>query len=49
MLEWYQRNRLTQEQFVSSQFVRLKHIRQLQERGDLNGMLAWREEQHRAA
>jgi nucleoside-diphosphate-sugar epimerase len=45
----YQRNRLTAEQFLSSQFVRLKHIRELQDRGELDETLAWRQGQHRAA
>ena len=49
VLESYQRNGLTQEQFASSRFVRLKQIRELQERGALDDMLAWRQEQHRAA
>jgi nucleoside-diphosphate-sugar epimerase len=49
VLESYQRNGLTQQEFVSSRFVRLKHIRDLQERGALNDMLAWQEEKHRAA
>ncbi len=49
VLDLYQRNGLTQERFLSAHFVRLKQIRELQERGALNNMLAWREDQHRAA
>jgi nucleoside-diphosphate-sugar epimerase len=45
----YQRNKLTAEQFLSSQFVRLKHIRELLERGELDETLSWRQGQHRAA
>jgi hypothetical protein len=43
------RHQLTSEQFLSSQFIRLKHIKELQEQGLLDDTLAWRRGQHRAA
>lgn len=47
--EAYTRHQLTAEQFLSSQFVRLKHIKELQEKGLLDETLAWRRGQNRAA
>jgi nucleoside-diphosphate-sugar epimerase len=49
VLDAYMRHQLTSEQFLSSQFIRLKHIKELQERGMLDDTLAWRQGQHRAA
>jgi nucleoside-diphosphate-sugar epimerase len=49
VLDTYMRHQLTSEQFLSSQFIRLKHIKELQERGMLDDTLAWRQGQHRAA
>jgi len=43
------RHQVTAEQFVSSQFVRLKHIRELQASGKLDQTLTWRQGQPRAA
>ena len=45
----YTRHQLTLEQFLSSRFIRLKHIRELQEQGALADTLAWRRGQNRAA
>jgi nucleoside-diphosphate-sugar epimerase len=47
--EAYIRHQLTLDQFLSSQFIRLQHIRDLQERGAIDETLAWRRGQHRAA
>jgi nucleoside-diphosphate-sugar epimerase len=47
--ETYKRHSLTAEQFLSSQFIRLKRVCELQNRGFLDEMLAWREGEHRAA
>jgi nucleoside-diphosphate-sugar epimerase len=47
--EMYKQHNLTAEQFVSSQFVRLKRVTELQSTGELNNMLEWREGQNRAA
>src|SRR5688572_17528837 len=38
----YTRHQLTTEQFLSSQFIRLKHIKELQEKGLLDETLSWR-------
>jgi nucleoside-diphosphate-sugar epimerase len=45
----YTRHQLTSEQFLSSQFIRLKHIKELQQKGLLDETLSWRRGQHRAA
>jgi hypothetical protein len=47
--ETYKQHQLTAEQFLSSQFIRLKRVTELQNRGELDDMLAWRQGQHRAA
>jgi nucleoside-diphosphate-sugar epimerase len=47
--ESYKQHNLTAEQFLSGQFIRLKRVTELQNRGLLDDMLAWREGQHRAA
>jgi nucleoside-diphosphate-sugar epimerase len=49
VLDACMRHQLTSEQLLSSQFIRLKHIKELQERGMLDDTLAWRQGQHRAA
>jgi nucleoside-diphosphate-sugar epimerase len=47
--ETYKRHSLTAEKFLSSQFIRLKRVCELQSRGYLDEMLAWREGRNRAA
>jgi nucleoside-diphosphate-sugar epimerase len=47
--ESYVQNKLTSEQFLSSQFIRLKRVTELQNRGLLDNMLTWREGKNRAA
>jgi nucleoside-diphosphate-sugar epimerase len=47
--ESYVQNKLTAEQFLSSQFIRLKRVTELQNRGLLDDKLAWREGKNRAA
>jgi nucleoside-diphosphate-sugar epimerase len=47
--ECYRRHGLTREHFLSSQFIRLQRVRELQSTGELDEMLIWREGQPRAA
>ncbi|HVY80116.1 MAG TPA: SDR family oxidoreductase [Steroidobacteraceae bacterium] len=47
--ESYKQNKLTAEQFLSGQFIRLKRVTDLQKRGLLDEMLAWCEGRNRAA
>lgn len=47
--EAYATHRVTAEQFLSGSFFRLRHIRDLQDRGELDESLAWRRGQPRAA
>jgi nucleoside-diphosphate-sugar epimerase len=43
------RHSLTADEFLSSKFIRLQHIRALQKRGELDDTLAWRRDHDRAA
>lgn len=47
--ECYRRHGLTAERFLSSQFIRLKRVCELQSAGELDENLTWREGQPRAA
>jgi nucleoside-diphosphate-sugar epimerase len=44
LLDAYQRNSLSEAEFLSSRYLRIKHVRELQESGRLDGSLRWTRE-----